>query len=44
MFNVCLYLFICNIIGCMEFGGIFFNKCFNCNNDGGNICKIIDVF
>lgn len=43
-FNATLHPFIRNAVGCMEFGGVFLNKCLNRSNDGGTICRTTDIF
>ena len=43
-FNACLYPFIRNTVGCMEFGGTFLNKRLNRGNDGGTTRRTTDVF
>lgn len=43
-FNATLHPFIRNAVGCMEFGGVFLNKCLNRSNDGGTIRRITDIF
>lgn len=43
-FNATLHPFIRNAVGCMEFGGVFLNKCLNRSNDGGTIRRTTDIF
>ncbi len=43
-FNATLHPFIRNAVGCMEFGGMFLNKCLNRSNDGGTIRRTTDIF
>lgn len=43
-FNATLHPFIRNTIGCMEYGGTFFNKRMRKGNDGGNTRKTSDGF
>lgn len=43
-FNATLHPFIRNAVGCMEFGGVFLNKCLNRSNDGGTIHRTTDIF
>lgn len=43
-FNATLHPFIRNAVGCMEFGGVFLNKCLNRSNDGGTIRHTTDIF
>lgn len=43
-FNATLHPFIRNAVECMEFGGVFLNKCLNRSNDGGTIRRTTDIF
>lgn len=43
-FNATLHPFIRNAVGCIEFGGVFLNKCLNRSNDGGTIRRTTDIF
>lgn len=43
-FNATLHPFIRNAVGCMEFGGVFLNKCLNRSNDGGTIRRTTNIF
>lgn len=43
-FNATLHPFIRNAVGCMEFGGVFLNKCLNRSNDDGTIRRTTDIF